>query len=325
MIERRQKQPIDLWVIVPVFNERDSIGAFHEDLIQVLDKEAADIVICYVDDGSSDGTFEILERMNEGDPRVQALRLSRNYGHQAALTAGLKHAKGDVVITMDGDGQHPPNLIPQMIQLYAMGHELVLTKRIDERKPWSIKWFFSSIFYWILSRLSDTTIHHGSADFRLMSRQVVNAINDMPEYHRFLRGLVAWIGFDPVILPYAPAKRIAGTSKYSLNKMTKLALDAIFSFSLMPLWLGLIIGFIFLLLAALESVYVLSFWLRGRQALLEPGWSSLMFALLFVGGSTMILISIVGIYVGYILQEVKGRPMYIVQEKLPARREGQES
>jgi dolichol-phosphate mannosyltransferase len=139
----------------------------------------------------------------------------------------------------------------------------------------------------------------------------------MPEYHRFLRGLVAWIGFNPVILPYAPGERIGGSSRYSLRKMVKLALDAIFSFSLMPLWLGLLIGTIFIILAGLEGVYVLSFWLRGAQELLEPGWSSLMFMLLLVGGSTIVFVSIVGIYVGYILQEVKGRPVYVIQEALP--------
>lgn len=308
---------IGLWVIVPVFNERESIGLFHEELIKSLDREALDFVICYVDDGSTDGTVEILDGLIKADPRVQALRLSRNFGHQAALTAGLKHARGEMVITMDGDGQHPPDLIPQMIQLYEAGHGLVLTRRVDKRKLWSPKWLLSSAFYWILSRLSETSIHPGSADFRLMSRQVVDIVNAMPEYHRFLRGLVSWIGFNPVILPYVPAERIAGASKYSLKKMVRLALNAIFSFSLMPLWLGLILGFFFILLASFEIMYVLSFWVRGMQSLLEPGWSSLMFVLLLVGGSTMVLISIVGIYIGYILQEVKGRPVYIVQDRLP--------
>jgi glycosyltransferase involved in cell wall biosynthesis len=317
MDQQIQKKPTELWIIVPVFNERDSIEGFHKSLVGIIRNLSIDVVICYVDDGSTDGTDEILERWVQESTQVRALRLSRNFGHQAALTAGLQHARGDVVITMDGDGQHPPELIPQMIQLYEAGHGLVLTRRVDKRKPWSPKWLLSSSFYWILSRLSETSIHPGSADFRLMSRQVVDVVNAMPEYHRFLRGLVSWIGFNPVILPYVPAERIAGASKYSLKKMARLALDAIFSFSLIPLWLGLILGFIFVLLAGLEGMYVLSFWLRGLQAQLEPGWSSLMFVLLLVGGSIMVLISIMGIYIGYILQEVKGRPVYIVQESLP--------
>jgi dolichol-phosphate mannosyltransferase len=300
---------------VPVYNEQESILKFHGELSEVLDVETPGAKILYVDDGSTDGTCEVLQQLAGEHERVAVIKLSRNFGHQAALSAGLAHAQGEAVITMDGDGQHPPELIPKMIDRYQVGHELVLTQRVEKRKFSSPKWIFSALFYRLISRLSETSIHPGSADFRLMSRKVVDVINAMPEYHRFLRGLVAWVGFDPVILPYSPAERIAGESKYSLRKMAKLALDAIFSFSLIPLWIGLVLGMIFILLAGLESAYVLSFWVRGMQDALEPGWSSLMFILLLVGGILLVFISIVGMYVGYILQEVKNRPVYIIQER----------
>lgn len=314
---------IDVCVVVPVFNERESILEFHQGLIDVLDVKTPEATVLYVDDGSTDGTYEVLQQLAVADVRIETIKLSRNFGHQAALTAGLAQAHGEAVITMDGDGQHPPELIPKMIDLYQMGHELVLTQRIEKKKPTSPKWLFSSLFYRLISRLTETSIHPGSADFRLMSRKVVDVINQMPEYHRFIRGLVAWVGFNPVILPYTPAERIGGESKYSLKKMAKLALDAIFSFSLMPLWIGLALGLIFILLAGLESAYVLSFWVRGLQDTLVPGWSSLMFVLLLVGGIALVFIGIVGIYVGYILQEVKNRPVYIVQEFVVAPPDGE--
>jgi dolichol-phosphate mannosyltransferase len=244
---------------------------------------------------------------------VTLLRLSRNFGHQAALTAGMDASRADVVITLDGDGQHPPEMIPQMLGLIAQGYDIVQTQRMDAAQPASFKKWTSGFFYRLINIISGTQIVPGTADFRALTRPAVDALKAMPEYHRFLRGMVSWIGFSMVILPYQPAERIGGVSKYSLGKMFRLAMDAVFSFSLMPLYLGLSLGGVFFCLAAIEVVYVLSFWVSGRTSNLAPGWSSLMFMILIVGGILMALLGFVGVYVGYIFQEVKRRPIYLVK------------
>jgi polyisoprenyl-phosphate glycosyltransferase len=191
------------------------------------------------------------------DSRVRVLTLSRNFGHQAALTAGLDHAEGDVVISLDGDGQHPPALIPEMIELVRQGYDIVQGQRIEEHSRFSFKQATSGAFYALINRVSGTKIQPGAADFRALSRQALDSLKAMPEYHRFLRGMIAWMGFKSVILPYHEEKRMAGRSKYSLAKMFRLASDAIFSFSLMPLYIGLSAGGVFILLAAAQIIYVL--------------------------------------------------------------------
>jgi dolichol-phosphate mannosyltransferase len=220
---------------------------------------------------------------------------------------------GDIVITMDGDGQHPPEMIPEMIDLVNQGYDVVQTQRADEAQPASFKKWTSGLFYRLINSISGTRVLPGAADFRALSRQAVDALKAMPEYHRFLRGMVSWIGFSVVVLPYQPAERISGISKYSLGKMFRLAMDAIFSFSLMPLYIGLSMGGLLLCLALAEMIYVLSFWVTGRTSNLAPGWSSLMFVILIVGGILMVLMGFIGVYVGYIFQEVKRRPVYLVK------------
>ena len=222
-------------------------------------------------------------------------------------------SRADVVITLDGDGQHPPEMIPQMLGLIAQGYDIVQTQRMDAAQPASFKKWTSGFFYRLINVISGTQVLPGAADFRAMTRPAVDALKAMPEYHRFLRGMVSWIGYSMVILPYQPEERISGVSKYSLSKMIRLAMDAIFSFSLMPLYLGLSLGGIFFCLAAIEVTYVLSFWVTGRTSNLEPGWSSLMFVILIVGGILMALLGFIGVYVGYIFQEVKHRPIYLLK------------
>ena len=302
-------------VVIPVFNEAGVVEQFHAQLRSVIDSLKDCFTVYYVDDGSTDGTRESLEKISAADPRVVLLELSRNFGHQAALTAGLDHALGDVVITMDGDGQHPPRMIPELLRLVEQGYDIVQTQRLDAEQQNTFKKWTSGWFYALLNSLSGTQVKSGAADFRAMSRQAVDALKSMPEYHRFLRGMVSWIGYSTVILPYQPPERIGGTSKYSLRKMVRLAADAVFSFSLVPLYIGLTMGLIMLCLAGLEMVYVLSFWARGAQSSLEPGWSSLMFVLLIVSGFIMILLGFVGMYIGYIFQEVKHRPVYLLRQK----------
>jgi len=301
-------------IVVPVYNEQDVIEQFHQELTNVLNVTPYQFAFYYINDGSTDNTGERLAQISAADGRVTIVELSRNFGHQAALSAGLDLAEGDAVITMDGDGQHPPDRIPEMLLLFETGYEVVLMQRMEDRQPSIFKRWTSMVFYRILNWISDTKIVPGAADFRLLSRNVVDSLKDMREYHRFLRGMVAWTGFRTVILPYSPPDRIAGVSKYSRKKMLGLAQDAAFSFSLVPLKVGVSLGAFFLLLAFLEMVYVLSFWISGRQDQLVPGWSSLMFIILIVGAFLMIIMGFIGIYIGYIFQEVKGRPIYLIQD-----------
>jgi len=308
---------IALDVVVPLYNEEQGVESFHKTLVHVTAALTADLTIYYVNDGSTDATSTILARIAEADSRVVVIELSRNFGHQAALSAGLDLAEGDVVVTIDGDGQHPPELIPEMLRLFEAGYDVVLTQRSEVGRPAFFKRATSGAFYWLLARLSDTKILPGSADYRLLSRRVVAALRDMPEYHRFLRGMVAWLGYRTVILPYVEQPRIAGQTQYSLKKMARLAMDAVFSFSLVPLRIGIALGGSLLLLALLEVAYVLRFWWRGEGHLLVPGWSSLMFVILLVGGTTMVVTGFIGVYVGYIFQEVKRRPVYVIRSGGP--------
>jgi len=300
-------------IVVPLYNEEGGIPAFHRELMTVANALDRDLTIYYVDDGSTDGTARALAAIAAADPRVVVIELSRNFGHQAALSAGLDRARGDAVITLDGDGQHPPMLIPAMLERLESGSDVVLGQRIAQRQPSLVKRATSRAFSWVLARLSATRICPGCGDFRAMSRPVVDAIRQMPEGHRFVRGMVAWLGFRTAVLPYAERPRRAGASKYSIGKMLRLGSDAISSFSLVPLYAGLGLGMLFLLLALLEVSYVLGLWARGQYDRLAPGWSSLMFAVLTVGGFAMVAIGIIGSYVGYIFQEVKRRPVYVVR------------
>lgn len=310
---------IDL--VIPLYNEQDVVALFHARLSAVIDALPYAFHIVYVNDGSQDATSVQLQAIAAQDARVTVLELSRNFGHQAALTAGIDHSRGQYIITLDGDGEHPVELIPQMISLAEAGYDMVLTQRQENRQAGFFKRQTSALFYRTINRLGSTHILPGGADFRLMNRTSVDALRNMREYQRFLRGMVAWMGYKTIVLPYQPAPRLGGSSKYSLRQMLRLASDAIFSFSLVPLYLSLSLGVVFLLLAVVEIIYVLSFWISGRQSTLAPGWSSLMFVLLFVGGSIMITLGIVGIYIGYIFQEVKQRPIYLVRQKINPRAE----
>ena len=301
-------------IVVPLYNEEQVVAEFHRQLMDVVTplRREYDVRIYYVNDGSIDQTGAELAKLAAEDAGVTILELSRNFGHQAALTAGLDRADGDAVVTLDGDGQHPPALIPEMVALFRAGYEVVLTQRVTADQPRVQRWT-SAGFYRLLSAIGDTQITGDSADFRLVSRPVLEALREMREYHRFLRGMVAWAGYRTVVLPYAERARIGGQAKYSLRGRARLAADATFSFSLLPLRIALLVGLCFLVLAAAEALYVVSFWLTGRQHLLVPGWASLMFMVLIVGAALMFAVGLVGIYVGYIFQEVKRRPVYFLR------------
>lgn len=307
---------INIDLVIPVFNEAEIVEQTYMDVCRVIDALPYKFTIYYIDDGSSDGTVESLNALAKADQRIIVLELSRNFGHQAALTAGLDAAQGDFVISLDADGQHPSEMILQMIDLYKQGYDIVQAQRLDEeRERFSFKNLTSSAFYRLINRISGTRIEPGAADFRGMSRQAVDALKAMPEYHRFLRGMIAFMGYKSAILPYRETKRIGGRSKYSLGKMFRLAMDAIFSFSLVPLYIGLSAGLLFMLLAAAQIIYVLSLWLTGHTDRIVPGWSSLTAILLIASGIIMILLGFIGVYVGYIFQEVKRRPVYLLKKR----------
>ena len=308
-------EKIKVSIVIPVYNESGVIEQTHLRLAEVMNALPYDFSLIYVEDGSSDGTGLTLESLAGQDARIHPLYLSRNFGHQAALTAGLDHADGDIIISMDGDGQHPPEMIAKMIDLVRQEYDIVQAQRIPEDSSFSFKKWTSSTFYALLNRISGTQVQPGAADFRALSRQALDALKALPEYHRFLRGMIAWIGFRSVILPYHEPKRVGGKSKYSFAKMLRLASDAIFSFSLMPLYIGLSAGGLFLVLAVAQIVYVLLLWLTGKYDQIVPGWSSLMAVLLVASGIIMILLGFIGVYVGYIFQQVKGRPVYLLKKK----------
>ncbi len=312
--KRKPKLTVDL--VIPVYNEAEAVEKTYADICRVVNPLPFAFRFIFVDDGSDDGTADVLRKISANDRRAMLLFLSRNFGHQAALTAGMDAAQADVMISMDGDGQHPPEMIPQMIALVQQGYDVVQAQRIEENGI-SFKKTSSNFFYWLLNGISGTQVLPGAADFRALSRNALEGVRSMREYHRFLRGMISWMGYNSVILPYREPARIAGKSKYSLGKMARLAADAIFSFSLAPLYIGLSVGLLFFLLAGAQLIYVLALWLTGNTERVVPGWSSLMGALLIASGTIMILLGFIGVYVGYIFQEVKRRPIYLVKGKVP--------
>ncbi len=222
-------------------------------------------------------------------------------------------SRSDMVITMDGDGQHPPEMIPQMIALVEQGYDIVQAQRIEDERSVSFKKITSNLFYRLINVISGTQILQGAADFRALSKNALDGLRSMHEYHRFLRGMISWMGYASVILPYHEPERVGGKSKYSLGKMIRLASDAIFSFSLAPLYIGLSAGLGFFILAAAQLIYVLTLWLTGQNEKIVPGWSSMMGIMLIASGIIMILLGFIGVYVGYIFQEVKRRPIYLIK------------
>jgi glycosyltransferase involved in cell wall biosynthesis len=307
-----------LSVIVPCYNEEAVLRTTHERLTSVLrGMRELRFEIIYVDDGSHDQTNKILREIQARDARVRALRLSRNFGHQIAVTAGLEQAAGDAVVVIDADLQDPPEVIPEMMQRWRDGYHVAYGSRIEREGESRFKLWTAKAFYRLINRLSDTRIPLDTGDFRLMDRKVVDVLLSMPERGRFLRGMVSWIGFRQVAVPYQRQSRPAGESKYPLFKMMSFALDGIMSFSVLPLRLAVWTGIITIWLAVvgiLVAVFVRVFGLYDLQ--LGRGWASLFVAVLFMGGIQLVSLGIIGEYLGRIFTEVKRRPLYAVEERL---------
>lgn len=298
-------------IVIPAFNEAGNI----EQLVKKLRDTLIDYhnyEILFVDDGSEDKTLEILKALCRRYNRVRYISLSRNFGHQNALKAGLDHAIGDCVITMDADLQHPPYLIPQLITRWQEGYEVVYTIRLDDPHVSFLKRKTSNLFYKLMNWLSDIHIRKGTADFRLLDRSVVDVLKDTKEYHLFIRGITAWVGFRQYALEYVPDERYAGKSKYTIKRMAGFALTGITSFSLKPLRLSILLGLFFAVLAFGYGVYAILTKLLTDQAV--PGWASVLASVLFIGGIQLIVLGIIGEYIGKLVMESKQRPHYIIKE-----------
>lgn len=304
-----------LSAIVPCYNEEAVLSELHRRVSAVLVQLAAkglDYELIFVDDGSRDGTGELLRGLQQSDPRVRVIRFSRNFGHQFAVTAGIDYAAGDAVVVLDADLQHPPEIIPQLVDEWRRGSDVVHAVRRDRVGEAAFKRGTSRLFYRVINRLSETNIPAETGDFRLMSRRVVEVLKKMPERDRFVRGMVGWVGFNQVSIRYESAVRYAGESKYTLRKMIAFGLDGMVSFSVSPLRIATTVGFVSAVFSLLGIVYALFVRLFSREWV--PGWAGLFIVVLLIGGIQLLCLGIVGEYVGRIYGEAKRRPLYLVAE-----------
>jgi dolichol-phosphate mannosyltransferase len=299
-------------VVVPAFNEAANVAPLSDRLAQVL-RPLGDYEIWFIDDGSTDGTLEALRRLRQVNPRIGYVSFSRNFGHQSALRAGLDAATGDCVITLDADGQHPPETIPDMMRLWKDGADIVTAVRSDYSSNGPLKRLTSRFFYRLMNSLADVRLETGAADFRLLDRCAVDAIRAMPESNMFIRGMIGWIGFRHEKLPYRENARMAGETKYSLGRMISLAIQGITSFSIRPLRLATLLGSGLALLSMAYGVYAL--WAHLAAGRTVPGWTSIIASVLFCSGVQMLLLGILGEYIGRLYIESKRRPPYVVREK----------
>jgi polyisoprenyl-phosphate glycosyltransferase len=300
--------------VVPCYNEEQVIVACHQTLTRVLSPAVGDYQIVYVNDGSTDGTYQLLRDMQRSDARVKVVDLARNFGHQIAVSAGLAYADGAAVALIDADLQDPPEVILQMLQLWEQGYEVVFGVRKTRAGESWFKVKTAGWFYCILNLLSDTEIPRDTGDFRLLDRKAVDALLRMPERDRLLRGLSSWIGFHRYGLEYERLPRVAGVTKYPLHKILRLALDGILSFSVVPLRMVSILGVATAGISMLGIFYALV--LRLFTRIWVPGWTLLFIGMLFIGGLQMLSLGIVGEYIGRIYTEAKQRPLYLVREIL---------
>jgi polyisoprenyl-phosphate glycosyltransferase len=307
------KVPRLVSIVCPVYREEDGLGDFAESLIEVMRGLAFPFEIIFVEDDSPDASFEVIVKLHHLYPdEVKALSLSRRFGHQASLGAGFQYARGDVVICMDSDMQHPPSLLPVLLWRWSQGYQLVYTKRRRQGGRGFLAEKGSRWFYKVMGMLSDVPFEEGTADFRLMDRIVVDALNHFGERTLFYRGLVSWIGFRRVAVEYDAPERLAGQSNYSWRRMVRMAVDCLFAFSLVPLRFSYYLGAAAILLSFGHAAWVLAAWLFGSAGL--PGFTTIILLITFMSGLNLLCLGIVGEYIGRIHEQVKGRPPYLVKE-----------
>ena len=305
-------EPKKISIVIPSFNEEGNIPIMVETLHKVIKPLNFEYELIFVDDGSKDATISILKELAATDENLYYIELSRNFGHQNALMAGLDKATGDAVITMDGDLQHPPELIPSLIQKWEEGYEVVYTRRLENKNLPAFKKITSKYFYRFINYISEIEIEPGTADFRLMDKKVAKVFFTFTENELFIRGLINWVGFKQFAIDYKPSDRFSGSSKYTVKKMLQFALKGITSFSIRPLYLSIFLGIsisffatIFYLIYVFYSIYF------GHVI---SGWSSVIFTVVFFGGLNLIVLGIIGVYVGKLFMQSKNRPNYIISE-----------
>lgn len=306
--------PFRLSVAIPVHNEASVLPELLRRLRSVLDNlQGGPHQIVFADDGSTDATFNILVEAARSDARIVGLSLSRNFGHQAAITAALDHATGDAVVVMDGDLQDMPEVIPQFVEKYKEGFDVVYAKRVRRKEPWLLRLCYF-VFYRMMARLSDIQLPLDSGDFGLMSRRVVAQLRGMPEHHRYLRGMRTWVGYRQTGIEVERAERHSGQSKYNLMRLLKLAFDGIFAFSIVPIRVAALVGAFVTFCSSLFIVY--SVYVRVVLHKSPQGFTALIVAIIFLSGVILFFLGVIGEYVGRIYEEIKGRPHYIVGNRV---------
>jgi polyisoprenyl-phosphate glycosyltransferase len=305
---------VELSVVSPVFNESGNINALVGRLVPVLMRCVASFEIIFIDDGSTDATLERLRAANRADSRVRALSLSRNFGKEIAIAAGLDHATGAATVIMDADLQHPPELIETFVACWRDGYKHVFAQRIDQTVYSPLRRLLTHRFYKLFGTVGDTRLPEGAGDFRLLDRQAVAALQEMREHARFSKGLYAWIGFKSIAVPFDAAPRHSGTTKFSYRRLTHLALDGLMSFSTTPLRVWTYIGLATSVLAlALATFFLVRTLIFGVDV---PGYASLMVSITFFSGVQLLSLGIIGEYIGRIFAEVKRRPLYLIEERV---------
>jgi dolichol-phosphate mannosyltransferase len=302
-------------IVIPFFNEEENLAALHARLAAALVAEPETFEFLYVDDGSTDTSARRVTELAAGDPRVKLLRLSRNFGHQLAITAGMDYAAGDAVVIIDADLQDPPEVVPRLLGRWREGHEVVYAVRRRRRGETISKRLLAAVFYQSFRRMASVEVPIDSGDFRLVDRKVVDALLQVRELHRFVRGLTCWVGFSQCAVEYDREPRHAGRTKYPVWKSTRLAWDAITSFSSLPLRWMTAIGALVSLAGLVQAARVVIDRLLYPGSM-ERGWASLMALMLFLGGVQLLSLGLMGQYVGRIYEESKKRPLYFVKEKL---------
>lgn len=309
-----EKQKISL--VIPMYDEEEVARQCYERvkkcLVSITDYEHE---IIFINDGSKDDTFTILSEIAKNDPTVKVISFSRNFGHQASVVAGLQHISGEAIVILDADLQDPPELIPEMLSLWEQGYQVIYGKRKARKGESRFKLLTAKMFYETLTRLSDVDIPKDTGDFRLVDRKVVDAISEMPEHNKFLRGLFSWVGYKQIPFEYERQERLAGKTKYPLKKMIKLASDGIISFSRKPLKLVGLLGIVSVGISFLILVYALiSYFFKLNE--LSSGWTSLMVAITFFAGTQLISLWVISEYIGRIYDEAKQRPEYIIEKTI---------
>ena len=300
-------------IVVPMYYEEQVALEFYKRLTKAVSGKSFDYEILFVNDGSKDKTEQILKELAEKDKKVKVINFARNFGHQVAVTAGIYNALGDAVVLIDADLQDPPELIPEFVEKWQKGYQVVYAKRLKRKGESFFKKVSAKYFYKVLNFLSDTDIPKDTGDFRLMDRCVVEVFKLMPEKHKFIRGMVSWIGFDQTFIEYERDERFAGETKYPLKKMLKFALDGILSFSTKPLKLVTEIGLLTVVMSFFVLLFALYMKFSGQS---ELGWTSIMVVVTFFSGVQLLSIGILGEYIGRIYDETRNRPAFIVKSKL---------